>query len=233
MRTIAFQSAFNAADENLGIILLSCIYYILKIPICVYIYITYPEPMEKPLHRVIYWFIIVDSMILYGFFIKFRGRQLNSTILIALNIGRMIYFIMSIYGNIIYYSCNNCEVDNPNVTTLTFVLLIFGYFYFFSPCVLLCFTILCIQVLILILIRTAPNQQRPATEAVINKLQSTAYRSNPSIPQEDCVICADRFKESDLVIYLKCGSRHVFHESCLKDWIKINSVCPLCRQAIE
>lgn len=89
MRTLAFQSAFNAADENLGIILLSCIYYILKIPICVYIYITFPEPMEKPLHRVIYWFIIVDSVILYGHLIKLRGRQLNGTVLVALNFGRM------------------------------------------------------------------------------------------------------------------------------------------------
>jgi E3 ubiquitin-protein ligase DOA10 len=83
-----------------------------------------------------------------------------------------------------------------------------------------------------ILGRAMMSQQQPATQKAISKLVVTPYSMAAADLPEDCPICSEDFKESDPVIYLPCGSQHLFHETCLKEWIKINAVCPLCRSPI-
>lgn len=50
---------------------------------------------------------------------------------------------------------------------------------------------------------------------------------------EECLICAEGLKNREMVIRLDCSSMHVFHENCLRDWIKINPICPVCRSYIS
>lgn len=47
----------------------------------------------------------------------------------------------------------------------------------------------------------------------------------------ECAIClADFAKGCRFTSITKCG--HVFHEDCLKEWIKYNKICPLDRRSL-
>ncbi|XP_024006785.1 E3 ubiquitin-protein ligase MBR2 [Eutrema salsugineum] len=45
---------------------------------------------------------------------------------------------------------------------------------------------------------------------------------------EKCVICLCEFKYNDDVSKLGCG--HEFHFECIKQWLMIKNMCPLCKQ---
>jgi len=56
-----------------------------------------------------------------------------------------------------------------------------------------------------------------------------------------CSVCLSEFKEGDIVAYSTCyehdvdgGSgqhqcRHIFHEACIRSWLKRSNSCPLCK----
>lgn len=46
-----------------------------------------------------------------------------------------------------------------------------------------------------------------------------------------CTICLTGFIENDTITFLNC--KHIFHEKCLNEWVKYNSVCPVCRSSVE
>ncbi|KAF3775840.1 RING-H2 finger protein [Nymphaea thermarum] len=47
----------------------------------------------------------------------------------------------------------------------------------------------------------------------------------------ECAICLSKFEDLDILHLLpKC--RHVFHVSCIDEWLEMNSTCPLCRQDV-
>ena len=63
------------------------------------------------------------------------------------------------------------------------------------------------------------------------QMQGEMYEMNGD--EEECLICAENFEEKDMVIRLNCSSLHVFHEKCLKNWIQIKPICPVCRSKIR
>ena len=44
-----------------------------------------------------------------------------------------------------------------------------------------------------------------------------------------CVICTDDIKEGDEIMILKCPANHFFHGSCIKSWLLVKTICPMCR----
>lgn len=48
-----------------------------------------------------------------------------------------------------------------------------------------------------------------------------------SAPEGDCIICMGSF-DSGECSKMQCG--HVFHNTCITDWMKFSSSCPLCRK---
>lgn len=48
---------------------------------------------------------------------------------------------------------------------------------------------------------------------------------------EECVICLEEFKNSKKIIVLDC--KHYLHEDCGKEWLTINSNCPICREGFN
>ena len=56
----------------------------------------------------------------------------------------------------------------------------------------------------------------------INKLSEDKKR---------CTICLEDFKNNDDTIILPCI--HIFHEECIKNWMKQNDSCPICKYQIK
>lgn len=42
-----------------------------------------------------------------------------------------------------------------------------------------------------------------------------------------CAICSEEIKINSNIIKLNCN--HIFHEICIKIWLKENYICPICR----
>ena len=45
--------------------------------------------------------------------------------------------------------------------------------------------------------------------------------------KKKCIICLEDFKNNDDTIILPCI--HIFHEECIKNWMKKNDSCPICK----
>lgn len=54
-------------------------------------------------------------------------------------------------------------------------------------------------------------------------------QTNDSCEEEDCSICYETTKDSDIV-KLKC--EHIFHKKCIEQWVEKSGTCPLCRYNI-
>jgi len=44
--------------------------------------------------------------------------------------------------------------------------------------------------------------------------------------QEQCRICQENFIKDDKIATLQCN--HIFHTSCLEEWVKRKATCPFC-----
>ena len=70
---------------------------------------------------------------------------------------------------------------------------------------------------------------------IINAVETKYLKENFKLPfnsetmdANSCSICLINFDEGELLIMLpEC--KHIYHEECLDQWLRINSVCPYCR----
>ncbi|XP_047331305.1 uncharacterized protein LOC124934852 [Impatiens glandulifera] len=44
-----------------------------------------------------------------------------------------------------------------------------------------------------------------------------------------CVICQEKYEEYEKIGSLDCG--HEYHVDCIKSWLKINNICPICKSS--
>ena len=49
--------------------------------------------------------------------------------------------------------------------------------------------------------------------------------------KKSCTICLENFKNNDDTIILPCI--HIFHEEFIKNWMKENDTCPICKYQIK
>ena len=64
---------------------------------------------------------------------------------------------------------------------------------------------------------------------ILNNLPETQIEDVSKLSQEkkNCVICLEDFKNHDKAIILPCI--HLFHKNCIKNWLKKNNTCPICK----
>jgi hypothetical protein len=47
---------------------------------------------------------------------------------------------------------------------------------------------------------------------------------------DECPVCLEKYNENEELIELDC--HHYYHEKCIKDWLKKNRNCPICREGV-
>jgi hypothetical protein len=66
-----------------------------------------------------------------------------------------------------------------------------------------------------------------------NELQTAFTRKEyHQEEQSQCSICMEQFTEGEQLVSLRC--KHLYHESCVRQWLQRRGNCPNCRTlAIE
>ncbi|CAH2035495.1 unnamed protein product [Thlaspi arvense] len=66
-------------------------------------------------------------------------------------------------------------------------------------------------------------------ETISSRLKQRKYNSGTKAPQEvePCCICQEEYNEGEEVGKLDCG--HEFHCQCIKEWLKVKNLCPICK----
>eukprot|EP00039_Didymoeca_costata_P027255 m.17992 g.17992 ORF g.17992 m.17992 type:complete len:176 (-) comp6161_c0_seq2:247-774(-) len=65
-------------------------------------------------------------------------------------------------------------------------------------------------------------------EAQINRLPSTPYTTamRQSVEAAECTICMEEYLDGQDIRFLPC--LHMYHKTCVDDWLMRNFNCPLC-----
>lgn len=190
-----------------------------------------------------------------------NARRLNLNALVdhfkmALDFLFAVWFVV---GNVWIFGGHSSASDAPNLYRLCLAFLTFsciGYAMPFVLCVIICCCLPCI--ISVMGLREDMVQTRGATTESINSLpvykfkvkrrRSAAEREmNPegeggilaagtdkeqTISAEDaeCCICLAKYEDNDDIRELPC--HHFFHLECINKWLKINTLCPLCKAEV-
>lgn len=78
------------------------------------------------------------------------------------------------------------------------------------------------------------RQQTGAQAGTIAALPTRTFHGGDGVhaPKEEnnCQVCMEDFEEGDELRTLPCF--HLFHAKCVDQWLKQNSICPICRHKI-
>ena len=79
------------------------------------------------------------------------------------------------------------------------------------------------------------ESNRGCSEEYINNLEEKDVDEELLKKKLQCSICLEDFKLNDKYIALECVEPHIFHSGCetcsgIKEWLKRNNSCPLCRK---
>ena len=77
------------------------------------------------------------------------------------------------------------------------------------------------------------NFSNGVSDDILNNLPSSKLK-DPSKLDDDkksCVICLEEFKADDEVVSLYC--LHLFHKTCIFEWLKGHDSCPICKMNIN
>merc|ERR1719188_87701 len=74
--------------------------------------------------------------------------------------------------------------------------------------------------------RSGPPPTSAATLRSLPRIKVTAYDIAANEGSE-CSICLGDLEVGEPALRIPCG--HLFHEECVKDWLKKSNECPVCR----
>ncbi|KAF9357088.1 hypothetical protein BGX26_004262 [Mortierella sp. AD094] len=66
-----------------------------------------------------------------------------------------------------------------------------------------------------------------ATDEIIDNIPHHKLTSEELEAKTECSVCKDEFNLEDNLLQLPC--KHIFHEDCIKPWLKVSGTCPTCR----
>lgn len=75
----------------------------------------------------------------------------------------------------------------------------------------------------------AENRHHPTAASTLRTLPRVKVTAHDLAANEgtECTICLEELVEGETALRIPCG--HLFHEECVKDWLKKSNECPVCR----
>ncbi|KAF8706514.1 hypothetical protein HU200_030790 [Digitaria exilis] len=70
----------------------------------------------------------------------------------------------------------------------------------------------------------------PASREAMARLRETTVAAETR-EEEECAVCLKSFEEGDRMGAMPCS--HEFHDGCIRRWLAISCLCPLCRFALQ
>ena len=139
-----------------------------------------------------------------------------------------------VYGITLYYSdgAKGCSDENRGFIIIMAMFLLLGVLK-----LVLFLVVIGIMVYIAVQSRIRRKKRRNASVQVLRSIQKIRYRSladDVDQTEEECIICYMEYTDDDLVSKLDCNEKHVFHTSCIEEWIRQGkNSCPVCRAPIN
>lgn len=76
------------------------------------------------------------------------------------------------------------------------------------------------------------TESRGLSADTIASLPSLNYKTqNTQDGNDSCVICRLDYEDGDTLTLLSC--KHSYHSECIKNWLRINKVCPVCSTEVS
>ena len=142
--------------------------------------------------------------------------------------------IWVVYGITLYYSdaSKGCSDENRGFIIIMAMFLLLGVLK-----LILFIVVIGIMIYIAVQSRIRRKKRRNASVQVLRSIQKIRYRSladDIEQTEEECIICYMEYTEDDMVTKLDCNEKHVFHASCIEEWIRQGkNSCPVCRAPIN
>lgn len=139
------------------------------------------------------------------------------------------YYVLSKF----FSSNNTCREES--------IILWIGHLYLVCTSILYFATMLlgfCLLLCILALVYNAEKKKKQDERKNINLMDmigaASTFQMNPSNLQkgDSCCICLEEFNDDERIICLPWNKKHIYHYNWIKDWVAINSNCPLCKKQI-
>eukprot|EP00826_Nyctotherus_ovalis_P010346 TRINITY_DN12737_c0_g6_i1.p1 TRINITY_DN12737_c0_g6~~TRINITY_DN12737_c0_g6_i1.p1 ORF type:complete len:280 (-),score=21.43 TRINITY_DN12737_c0_g6_i1:107-946(-) len=153
-------------------------------------------------------------------------------------VGAFIFFCVIYYGCFLW-SVNKLdntrwEPWNPFIFSLTIA---YGFLAEKSPncCIIAGAGILIIAVIEVVIRMLTCSFYNPFSESVkyfIEKRVPAVHYDEEKHDSKKCMICLNKFMSNERLCGLECHESHMFHTRCIKQWLRINYVCPCCRAAV-
>ena len=189
------------------------VYFILKTLLCVYLgYIIYS---------------------LYHSFLIYKNKSDKKALkisLILLNALITTFYFFSILISYLIFLKNDsvCFVQDNFITIVFYALLFFGVVNIMQKVINLGLIIASFSLLVNTFLT---NPSHFYSEYGIDP---EIIRNLPTITADEkhvscCVICTEDIKKGDEIMILKCPGNHFFHASCIKSWLIVKTICPMCR----
>ncbi|CAF4649211.1 unnamed protein product [Rotaria sp. Silwood1] len=75
------------------------------------------------------------------------------------------------------------------------------------------------------------SENPPSSPGTIDALPMVVFdQASDQFNQTECTICQVDYQANEKVKKLPCG--HIFHDSCVAQWLSITGICPVCRHHI-
>ena len=189
------------------------VYFILKTLLCVYLgYIIYS---------------------LYHSFLIYKNKSDKKALkvsLILLNAMITTFYFFSIFISYLIFLKNDsvCFVQDNFITIVFYSLLFIGVVNIMQKVINLGIIIASFSILVNTFLA---NPSHFYSEYGIDP---EIIRNLPTITADEkhvscCVICTEDIKKGDEIMILKCPGNHFFHASCIKSWLIVKTICPMCR----